>query len=109
MKVENNMNFDEVARKVRAAIGLFGDTEAKRMETYAKENRKWIDRTSNARNSIQGKFGWRGDNAVIRLSGNVDYFVWLELAYGKRYAILRPTIEKHAPAILRGYQRVVGK
>ncbi len=109
MKVENNMNFDEVARKIRASIGIFGDTEAKRMEAYAKQNRPWIDRTGNARNSIQGNFGWRGDDAIIRLSGNMSYSVWLELAYGKRYAILRPTIEKHAPTTLRGYQRVVGK
>ncbi len=107
MKVENNMNFDEVARRVKAGIGLFGDTEAKRMEAYAKENRPWIDRTGNARNSIQGKFGWRGNDATIRLSGNMPYSVWLELAYGKKYAILKPTIERHAPAILKGYKKAV--
>lgn len=67
---------------------------------------RWIDRTGNARNSIRGDFGWKGKHAVITLSGNTDYFVYLELAHGKAYAVLVPTIERYSPEILKGYRRI---
>ena len=67
----------------------------------------WTDRTSNARNSIQGDFDWRGNRCIITLSGGMEYSVYLELAMGKKYAILYPTVLKNAPDVLRGYQRLV--
>ncbi len=107
MRVTNKTNFKAVENKVRAAIGAYADTAAKTMEGEAKKNAPWEDRTSNARNSIQGDFGWKGNKAVITLSGNMEYSVYLELANGKKYAILSPTIQKHSTEILRGYQRLV--
>lgn len=92
---------------MRAAIGLYANTAAKKMEADAKRNAPWTDRTGNARNSIQGDFGWEDDSAKIVLSGNVDYSVYLELAHEKKWAILKPTIDKNAPEILRGYQKLV--
>ncbi len=109
MKVENNMNFGEVEQKIKGALLLYAHTEAKRMEGYAKENRPWTDRTGNAKNSMLGAAGWRKDDLVIRLSGNMHYSVQLELAYGKKYSIIRPTIEKHSPEILKGYQVLGGR
>lgn len=107
IRVTNKTDFKAVERKVRAAIGVYADTAAKKMEAEAKRNAPWTDRTSNARNSIQGDFGWKGKRAVISLSGNMDYFVFLELAMEKRYSILVPTIEKHAKEILEGYRRML--
>lgn len=107
-KVTNNFNAQIVEQKMRAMIGLYADTEAKRMEGEAKDKAPWIDRTSNARNSIQGDFGWVGKRAVITLSGNMDYSVWLELAHEKRYAILVPTIQRNAPEVIKGYKKVIG-
>lgn len=92
---------------MKAAIGVYADTAALKMEGQAKRDAPWTDRTSNARNSIQGDFGWRGNNAIITLSGGMEYSVYLELAMGKKYAILYPTILKNAPDVLRGYQRLV--
>ena len=107
MRVTNKTNFKAVEKKVRAAIGAYADTAAKTMEGEAKKKAPWTDRTSNARNSIQGDFGWEGNKAVITLSGNMEYSVYLELANGKKYAILSPTIQKHSTEIIRGYQRLV--
>ena len=101
------MNFSAVEKRIRTAIGLYGDTAAKKMEGEAKANKPWVNRTGNAVNSIQGDFDWQGDNAVITLSGNVDYFVYLELGYGKRYSILVPTIQENASEILKGYKKLV--
>ncbi len=107
MKVVNNIDFKAVEKQVRAAIGLYADNAAKKMEGHAKKNASWTDRTSNARNSIEGNFGWKGDQAIITLSGNMEYSVFLELAMAKKYAILVPTIHQFSAEILRGYQRVV--
>lgn len=106
-RVTNTFNAKAVERKMKAAIGLYADTASKKMEGDAKQNAPWTDRTSNARNSILGEFGWEGNKAVITLSGNMSYSVYLELAHEKRFAILVPTIQKSAPEILRGLQRLV--
>ena len=107
MKVTNNVDFKSAKLKMRAAIGVYADTAAKKMEGEAKKNAKWTDRTGNAKNSIQGDFGWERNNALITLSGNVDYFKWLELTKEKKHAILVPTIQSNSSAILRGYKRLV--
>lgn len=103
---KNTFNNKAVEAMVRAAIGVYGDTAAKKMEAEAKQNAPWTDRTGNARNSIQGGFGWKGKHAVIALSGNVDYFEWLELYHEKKWAILVPTIQKNAPEVIKAYRRI---
>lgn len=102
-----NFNLSGAAMKQKAVLGLFADTAAKKMKGQAKVGAKWIDRTSNARNSIQGDFGWDGNKLKVVLSGGMDYSVYLELAHERRYEILRPTINKNAPEILREYQKLV--
>ncbi len=107
IRVKNNFNPQKAAKQVKAAIGAYADTAAKKMEAEAKKNAPWQDRTGNARNSILGNFGWQGDKAVITLSGNMDYSVYLELAHEKKYAILKPTIDRNAPEVIKGYQKLV--
>lgn len=107
MRVTNTFNANMVEQRMKAAIGLLAATSAQAMETEAKSSARWTDRTSHARNSIQGRFGWEGDKAKITLSGNMDYSVYLELAHEKRFAILVPTIQRNAPTVLSAYQRLV--
>jgi len=109
MAIKVNNNFDPVkaGAKIKAAIGLYGTVAGNAMEGDAKIKAPWTDRTGNARNSIQGKFGWKGNQAVITLSGNMNYSVYLELANEKKYAILKPTVDKWTPNIISGYQRLV--
>ncbi len=107
IRVRNNFNRRNVSNRVRAAIGVYAHTSAKKMEREAKQKASWTDRTSNARNSIQGTFTWEGNKAKIVLSGNMDYSVFLELANEKKFAVLVPTIQRNTPEILRGYRRLV--
>lgn len=107
IRVKNNFRAAPVMSKMRSAIGLYAHTASKKMEGEAKKKAPWKDRTANARNSIQGDFGWEGNSCRVVLSGNVEYFVYLELAHGKRYAVLVPTVHKSTPEVLRGYQRLV--
>ncbi len=107
MKVTNTFDTNPVKAKVRMAIKIFGEAEAKRMEGEAKADAPWTDRTSNARNSITGSFRWEEAKAIITLSGNMDYSVYLELAMEEKYAVLIPTIRRNTPAILNGYRKLV--
>lgn len=107
MKVKNTVNLARIGTKKRIAITLFGEAAAKKLESEAKEGAPWVDRTSNARNSIQGNFVWEGKKAAIILSGNMNYSVYLELAMEKRFAILVPTIKRNQNDIYNGYRKVV--
>lgn len=107
MKIVNTFDTTGAAAKVKFAIKLYATAEAKRLEGYAKSDAIWVDRTSNARNSINGSFKWKGNKAMIVLSGNMEYSVYLELAMEKRYAVLVPTIIKNQTEILNGFRKLV--
>lgn len=109
MRVENNIKFDEIQKRVRQGIELFGETSGKRLEAEAKAKAPWTDRTGNARNSIQGGFQWNGDNGLIYISGNTDYFQYLELYHQKKWAILWPTITSNQDAILRAFEGMLNR
>lgn len=102
-----NFNLNKAIDRHKAALTIYADTAAKKMEGEAKAGAKWTDRTTHARQSISGEGGWEGEQLKVTLSGGMDYSVYLELAHEKKYAILKPTIDGNAPEILRGYQRLV--
>ena len=52
--------------KTRAALGLYADTVAKKMETHAKINKPWVDRTGRAKQSLK-KF-LKSDNFLTLIS-----------------------------------------
>lgn len=109
MKVTNTVNFGAAASKMKAAIALYGKTAALKLEADAKHNKPWTDDTANAKNSIQGTFELSLTKASLVLSGNVDYFKYLEFANERKYAILEPTIQKFSAEVLQGYQKVVDR
>lgn len=106
--MKSTVDFKAVERKIKAGIALYGDTAAKKLENKAKQDRKWTDRTSHAKNSLQGSFGWQGKSGTIALSGGMEYSVYLELAMGKKYAVIVPTVQAMSKEILSGYKKVIG-
>ena len=84
----------------------YGKTAAERMESYAKENRPWTDRTGNARRTLEGRFedGERGSGIyTAAIVGHMPYSVNLELSHGQKYAILYPTVNALSAEILQGW------
>lgn len=69
------------------------------MEGYAKSHAPWTDRTGHARQSLHGDVDTDDDRFVLYLSHGVEYGIWLELAHGGNYAIVRPTVEAHLSRI----------
>lgn len=109
MKVNNSVDFGSASHKLRAALMVHGNSAAKKMERDAKANAPWENRTTNARNSIQSECGMRGNKIRIAISGNTDYFVYLELANEKKHAILSPTVMSWAGEVYNSYRKVVAK
>jgi len=69
------------------------------MEGYAKSHAPWTDRTGHARQSLHGGVDIQDDQQVLYLSHGVEYGIWLEIAHGGNYAIVRPTVDAHLSRI----------
>lgn len=103
--MENGLN-DALERGL-AVVRMFADTQARTLESDAKEQAKWTDRTGHARARLTGYTEENGDIIRIVLSHGVDYGIWLELANEKRYAIVKPMIELRAPFIMQDFENLL--
>lgn len=92
-----------------AAIRMYAETQASRLEGHAKENRPWTDRTGDARKRLTGYVTDIPTGYRINLAHGVDYGIWLELAHEKRFAILEPTIRLRGPDVVRGMQGLLDR
>jgi len=75
---------------VRQAAGLM-DAHIQRSVTFAKTNRKWQDKSSQAREGLQGRtFVGQGTQIVSSIAHGVEHGVYLELraAFAGDYKIL---------------------
>ena len=79
------------------------------LETYAKENAPWEDRTANARQTLHALVDDLAKDVVaLYLSHGVTYGLWLEIANGGKYAVIWPTIEAHLEAIAKMLKGIFG-
>lgn len=90
---------DEVIKNVKKFVGerevqaeALGSYYATKMENYAKQNAPWEDRTSHARQGLQGDYYIHKNAIMIRVAHTMEYGVFLELAMQGKYAILQPTV-----------------
>jgi len=90
------------------AIEVLGRTAAAQMQDEAKHTHPWQNRSGEAEKRIVGRAERRGDVTRISLSGGVRYMVYLELAMGKRWAVLWPTIKRNTPKILQAIAKLGG-
>lgn len=71
---------------------------ARRMEGYAKANRRWTDRSNQARGGLKGRVRvLETGHAQAIIAHTVEYGIWLEVrrSFHGRYAILVRTKEAH--------------
>ena len=82
--------------KEYGGLQMLMQTAATKMETWAKQNAPWTDRTGHARQRLTGQAYWENPSIVVAsISHKVDYGKWLELAHQRKYAILEKTLEEH--------------
>lgn len=79
--------------KADLAIRMYAEQGALQLQNFAKEHRRWADRTGHARQRLNGYVGQSETGYRIYLAHGVDYGIWLELAHEKRYSIIPQTIE----------------
>lgn len=103
--VMNGLN--QYSNRMSAGLDLYGRVAADKMASYARDNKTWTDRTSHAKQSIQGHSFRQGNNLIIAVSGGMDYSPYLEFAMDKRYAIIYPTLQQHKSEILSGLRNIV--
>lgn len=75
------------------AIRVYAEQGALQLQNFARENRKWTDRTGQARQRLHGYVGAIPEGYRITLAHGVDYGLWLELAHEKRFSIIPQAIE----------------
>lgn len=87
-ELSNNLErFDEV---MQAQLKVVGDTISKKMETYAKANHPWTNRTASAQNKLKGSYKVTDNELDIMISHGVDYGYYLETRtdFNGKYQIL---------------------
>ena len=100
-------NLDKMSVKLGAVVLMYASTKASELQAKMKLNRPWTDRTGRAKQSLNGSWKWMGDVARVELSHGVDYGVYLEFCNEKRYAIIKPTIDKISPEAIRGLNKIL--
>lgn len=94
--------------RVDAAIRMYAEIGGQKLVDSAKENRKWTDRTGRARGSLNSTVSAIASGYRIYLAHGVDYGIWLELAHGKRFAIIPQTLEYVGTfEIMPGFERLI--
>lgn len=101
-----NKSFSEFGSKIKDVVHSIMDVKFNEMVNYAKQNAVWIDRTGNARNSIEAIDLSSGDVVRFYLTIGVDYGIWLELCNDGKYRILQPTFTIYEPQIMKLLQKV---
>lgn len=95
-------NIEILDDRLHTATLVICDTVARQMENYAKNNRRWTDRTTNARRGLRGRAYWQDNqNIVTAVMHSVNYGVWLELAHNKKYAILEESVRANIEELNR--------
>ena len=103
--------------EVKAAMRRYGEDAkqaiqqlalawAPKLEAYAKQNARWNDRTTNARQSLYAVVDSTNGRTTIYLSHGIAYGVYLELLYQGRLAIILATLEAHYEPIQADVRRL---
>lgn len=101
---------DKMGVKMGAVVLMYASTKAVEIEAKMKQNRPWTDRTGMAKATLNTKVTRPNDNTIrIVLAHGVDYGIWLELAHGKNYAIIGPTIEQEGPRVISDLDNLISK
>lgn len=105
-----NKKMDKLGLKMGAMILMYASTKAIKIESTMKKNRPWTDRTNMAKTMLSARVSRPDENLIrITLAHGVDYGIWLELANGKNYAIIIPTVEQEGPRIVEDLNDIMTK
>lgn len=83
---------DSFEERSMQAVRMFAESGAQKLESEAKQNARWTDRSGAARQRLNGSVSDIPKGYRLSLAHGVDYGIWLELAHEKRFSIIPETI-----------------
>lgn len=93
----------------RAAVATL-DRYAGVIESAARTNAPWTDRTSNARNGLFTHVSQSGEMVYsLDLAHRVPYGIWLEVRWSGRYAIIMPTLQEYGPRVMATFDGLLDR
>ena len=93
----------------RAGVEAVAKITASQMQNYARTNRRWQDRTGNARAGLHGGSLWQNPFILmIFIAHSMSYGVMLELSKDRKYAILEESRDKFAQDFYNGIKKIMG-
>jgi hypothetical protein len=93
---------------IDAAVRLYAEQGALKLQNFARENRRWTDRTGHAKQRLTSYVGKISNGYRITLAHGVDYGLWLELANEKKYSIIPQALEYVGTfEIMPGFQKLL--
>ena len=103
-------NLDKMSVKLGAMLLMYAATKASELQSKMQINRPWTDRTGMAKALLTARVSQPNGNVIrITLAHGVNYGIWLELANGKNYAIIAPTIREEGPRIVSDLKNLMSK
>lgn len=103
-------SLDRLGRAFDSSVYAYAKVSSEKLEGYAKENRPWRDRSTDARKRLNCKVEKTLTGYRLVLAHGVPYGVWLELAHEKKYAIIEPTINiVGKKEIMPGFKNLMDK
>lgn len=101
---------DKMSTKLGAAVLMYASNQAQKLEASMKKNRPWTDRTGMAKARLSASVSQPDEHTIrITLAHGVEYGIWLELAHGENFAIIKPTINQEGPKVLEGFNGLMDK
>ena len=95
--VEISRSVDRHGDRVLEAARHYAEQTANDMEAHARGHHRWRNRTGRAEAGLDGWVDAGSDHIRIYLAQRHPDRKWLEIAMGKRWAIVGPTMRKFAP------------
>lgn len=97
---------DYLTRLMKAVVGL-ATYFAAQIESAARKNASWTDRTGHARQGLTARAFKAGTAVTIALFHSAIYGIWLEVKNSGRFAIILPTLRQFHPQVMAGLQALV--
>lgn len=98
----------KIKDKTDLAVRILAVQGGQKLQDFARENRRWTDRTGHARQRLTGGAEAVSNGYRIYLAHGVDYGIWLELAHEKRFSIIPQAIEYVGTfEIMPGFERLM--
>ena len=101
-------NLNAWAAQKQAGLEGLARVTAANMQNFARANKRWQDRTGNARAGLHGGHYWENPfMLLVFIAHSVEYGLYLELSNDRKYQILEITANQFKEQLYNGAKRIM--